>query len=96
MMNTSALDMEVPITEESGEQVLRIPAAFRLSSSRAHLHRDSIDGPITLSPSRNKEIGSEQRQQSLKELFAAIDAARESGETLEMEREFCPPRDVEI
>jgi virulence-associated protein VagC len=94
-MNTSAIDVEIPIVEESGEQVLRIPGAFRLSGSRVHLHRESAGRPVTISSVREKPTP-EEREQQWKELFAAIDASREAGEVLEIEREFCPPRDLSI
>jgi len=69
-------------------QSVDLPASFRFESDEVYVQRDAKTGGITLSEKRLKP--------SWAEVFQAFDDAAAAGETLEVERSFCPPRDVEL
>jgi antitoxin VapB len=88
-MASSTIGIEkVKVTRNGQSQSVDLPPAFRFESDEVYVQRDPKSGGITLSEKPVKP--------SWHEVFAAFDAAAAAGETLEIERSFCPPRDIEV
>jgi hypothetical protein len=88
------LDETVTVTRDHQWQYIRVPLSVNLPAGELHLRRDTTDGPITLSSFNASST--KQRSSSLEEFFRLVDEAAAAGETLDLERSFCPPRDVEL
>ncbi len=88
-MATSTIDIHKATVHWNGDsQSVDLPAAFLFASDEVYVQRDPRSGNVTLSEKRPKP--------SWDEVFAAFDAAAAAGETFELEREFCPPRNIEL
>ncbi len=87
------IDQTVTIVRDEEWQYVRIPLSVQLPEGELRLHRHSLHGPITLSQIPD-ETTAEKRTQDWQELFRLLDEAHAAGETFELERDFCPPRDV--
>jgi antitoxin VapB len=89
MMATSTIGIDKAKVHWNGEsQSVDLPANFLFETDEVYVRRDPKSGDITLSEKRLKP--------SWDEVFAAFDAAAAEGERFEIERDFCPPRDVEL
>ncbi|HEY5330995.1 MAG TPA: hypothetical protein VIJ79_14000 [Acidobacteriaceae bacterium] len=89
------IDENVVVVRDADWQYVRIPLSVNLPGDELELHQDRTNGPVTLSPPR-PELTPRQRVEGLERAFAMFDAARAAGETFEIERDFCPPRDVDL
>jgi virulence-associated protein VagC len=69
-------------------QSVDLPASFHFESDEVYVQRDAKTGGITLSEKPLKP--------SWKEVFQAFDEAAAAGETFDVERSFCLPRDIEL
>ena len=89
------IDEKVLVVRDADWQYVRVPMSVTLPGDELELHQDRASGPVTLRPPRT-ELTREQQVQALERAFAMFDEARAAGETFKLERDFCPPRDVEI
>jgi len=76
------------IIRNGNSQSVDLPADFRFETDEVYVQRDAKTGGVTLS---EKPL-----RPSWKEVFKAFDEAAAAGETFELKRDFCPPRDVEL
>lgn len=87
MAQTATEPVAEVLNDQRGQSVL-LPDEFRFSKDHVYLKRDPHSGVISISERPFKP--------SLEEVFAAIDAAKAAGETLDLERDLSPPVDREL
>jgi antitoxin VapB len=88
-MASSTIGIEkVKITRKGASQSIDLPAAFGFESDEVYIQRDPKSGGVTLSEKPLKPTWNE--------VFEAFDAAAAAGERFEIERDFGPPREVEL
>jgi hypothetical protein len=90
-----ALDETVAVTRDDQWQYIRVPLSVDLPEGELHLHRDSAHGPITLSAPLKHRTKAE-REESLRGILHKFDEAFAAGESFEIERSLCPPREVNL
>ncbi len=76
------------VIREGRSQSVRLPAAFRFKSDEVYIRRDENTGAVTLFEKTKKP--------SWEEVFRAFDEAIAAGETLDIERDHSPVRDVNL
>ncbi len=81
-------EQKAQIVRSGRSQSVRLPAAFRFKSDEVYIRRDEQSGAVTLFEKPEKP--------SWEEVFRLFDEARAAGETLEIERNPSPPRDVNL
>ena len=88
MAQQAAAEQKVRIVRDGKSQSVRLPSAFRFKSDQVYIRRDEASGAVTLFEKPEKS--------SWEEVFRLFDEARAAGETLEIEREPSPVRDVNL
>lgn len=89
------IDETVAVLRDDEWQYVRVPLSVHLPEAELQLHRDTPNGPITLYEP-NSTASRIRKAERLEQIFREIDEALADGETLELERAFCPPRDLDL
>lgn len=88
-MASSTIGIEkVKVIRSGRSQSVRLPAAFRFKSDEVYIRRDEQSGAVTLFE--------EPLKPSWEEVFRLFDEARAAGETLDIERDQSPLRDIDL
>ena len=88
MAQEAAVEQKARIVRSGRSQSVRLPAAFRFKSDEVYIRRDEQSGAVTLFEKPVKP--------SWEEVFRLFDEARAAGETLEIERDQSPLRDINL
>jgi hypothetical protein len=88
-------DETVAVLRDEQWQYVRIPLSIKLPETAIYLHRDTVDGPITLFEP-DSAFARRRKAERIEDIFREVDEALAAGETFQMERTFCPPREFEL
>jgi antitoxin VapB len=88
MAHDVAVEQKARIVRNGRSQSVSLPAAFRFQTDEVYIRRDEQSGAITLFEKPLKP--------SWEEVFRLFDEARAAGETLDVEREQSPMRDINL
>jgi antitoxin VapB len=88
MAHEATVEQKARIVRSGHSQSVRLPAAFRFKGDEVYIRRDEQSGAVTLFEKPVKP--------SWEEVFRLFDEARAAGETLEIERDQSPLRDINL